>query len=304
MSFIKNQFFEKKITQLLKNYKYVLIFHYNNITSKEWISLKKNFFQINPFIQSKVVPNRFLFQLLKNLKLNKISFDNSQNEQKDSLHEQIEPQENQFNLGSSCLFFCSNQNDLKKITKLIEQFGIGGIITQGTQASNSERFNTLKFINIGMIEMSPAARSTRNPTLLGEQNAIPSTSVSSPIYDLNLQDAVAPINPCTTQLNYKSMNLHRDLNKLMGFWCEAQLHATYLNFYDIKKFLELNSNTFLEFHNCLNKNNNLIIQFEKSLNFSNVNFIAQSAQTPIFKIHHNYLLNILSILQNTKNKGE
>lgn len=136
MSLIKNQFFEKKITQLFQIYPYVLIFHYNNITSKEWLNLKQKLFQINPLIQNKVIPNRFLSQLWKNLKFEEIS-GNSKNK----LSIVSEKSNNdEYNLGSSCLFFCSTKNDLKQIYEVTDTFKISG--------------NTQKFLNIGMVDTS------------------------------------------------------------------------------------------------------------------------------------------------------
>jgi ribosomal protein L10 len=168
MSFIKNQFFEKKITESFQVYPYVLIFHYNNITSKEWLYLKKTLFQINPSIQNKVIPNRFLFQLWQNFKFENISqsdahyvgtksVDSFPSTFSESIGEKIE-QNNDYNLGSSCLFFCSTKDDLKKIIEITESFGTSGLIHQSktlvwSSTINDKKSNTLKFLNIGMIDI-------------------------------------------------------------------------------------------------------------------------------------------------------
>jgi hypothetical protein len=256
MSFIKNQFFEKKITESFQIYPYVLIFHYNNITSKEWLHLKKTLFQINPSIQNRVVPNRFLFQLWKNFKFENFSQGDGHYVTDKSVHslnysmeaipwkrEKIE-QNNNYNLGSSCLFFCSTKNDLKKIFEITETFGTSGLIYQNKSVPwsptiNEKRSNTLKFLNIGMI----AFRLFR-----GED---------------------------------------RDSNQFP----KNELKANFYNPYDIAKDLELNTDIYYQLFGLLNNNNkNLAIHLDKLLNFSS----NESIPRYIFNLHHYDLLNILN----------
>ncbi len=149
MSLIKNKFFEDKIGQLFEIYPIVLFFHYNNITSKEWLQLKKKLFQINPSIVNKVVPNRFLSQVWKNIEFetNKTSDVNEKSGNSQSQFSEI-VFNNEYNYGSSCLFFCSNIDDLKNIMKITAN-------DQNLNEDNnkiSQIFSTSKFINIGMID--------------------------------------------------------------------------------------------------------------------------------------------------------
>lgn len=147
MSLIKNQFFEKKIYQLFDNHSIVLLFHYNNITSKEWLELKKKLFQANPFIQNKIIPNRFLSQLLKNMLI------------ESTTGEQLQLQAS--NAGSSCLFFCSSLDNLNQIFLILGSTLKGGTGTSGSEnsqkqfeyfiSSNQQKLNTLKFLNKGML---------------------------------------------------------------------------------------------------------------------------------------------------------
>jgi len=145
MSLIKNQFFEKKIYQLFDTHSIVLLFHYNNITSKEWLELKKKLFQANPFIQNKIIPNRFLSQLLKNMLI------------ESTTGEQLQLQAS--NAGSSCLFFCSSLDDLNQIFLILGSTdGTGTSGSKNSQkqfeyfiSSSQQKLNTLKFLNKGML---------------------------------------------------------------------------------------------------------------------------------------------------------
>lgn len=270
MSLIKNEFFEKKITHLLQTYPYVLIFHYNNITSKEWLDLKKELFQINPFIINKVIPNRFLFQLWKNLKFEQIKDTQLTQHSLNSLTiEEKYAQENTLNLqnfsealiisefsrsqiapGSSCLFFCSTMEDLKQIFRIIE------IQSQTKSSSKTDlrlTSSNLKFINIGMISMS--------------------------LKNIDLK-----------QNFFKSIN--KEIHKGASPCSPSQ--ATFFNPYDIQKMLELDSHIFYKLSESLNRNEYLIINFHKFLNLSTHGKIFDFPRM-IFSIQHYDLFNILSM---------
>ena len=242
MSLTKNQFVEKEMSELFHNHTYVLLFHYNNMTSKEWIHLKKTLFQINPSIQSKVVPNRFLLQMARSAST-RVSFD-------------------QYDLGSSCLFFSSNQQDLKKILNFVEQFGGRGSFTvrsSSIPSCPSDASNTHKFINIGMIEMSL-------PDIHGEERKQPKTGDSA---------------------NQKSAD---------SFKNPQEKNALFFSSYDLKRFLSLNHDIFSQLHETLNNNINLVPCFQKLLNFSTNNLPWTSHDPTLFKAHHYGLLNIFSIM--------
>ena len=149
MSLIQNKFFEEKIGQLFEIYPIVLLFHYNNITSKEWLQLKKKLFQINPSIVNKVVPNRFLSQVWKNIEFetNEISDVHEKSGNSQSQFSEI-VFNNEYNYGSSCLFFCSTVDDLRNIMKITAN-------DQNFHEDNNkinQICSTSKFINIGMID--------------------------------------------------------------------------------------------------------------------------------------------------------
>ena len=286
MSLIKNEFFEKKITHLLQMYPYVLIFHYNNITSKEWLDLKKKLFQINPFIINKVIPNRFLSQLWKNLKFEdkyvKNDTYNFQNLPKAIIT--LELSKSQITPGSSCLFFCSTMEDLKNIFRIIENPSQTRP-SWGKPADLRLTSNNLKFINIGMISINlknidlkhnffnsitreaienneRAPRGTMIPSLVGGKEESPSLPRSNPPKSLENE---VPFYP-----------------------------ATFFNPYDIQKMLGLDFHIFQKLSESLNRNEYLITHFHKFLNFSTPGKIFNFPRM-IFNIHHYDLLNILSI---------
>lgn len=286
MSLIKNEFFEKKITHLLQMYPYVLIFHYNNITSKEWLDLKKKLFQINPFIINKVIPNRFLSQLWKNFKFEDKHVQNDtynfQNLPKATIT--LELSKSQITPGSSCLFFCSTMEDLKNIFRIIENQSQTKP-SWGESADLRLTSNNLKFINIGMISINlknielkhdffnsitreaignngRGSRGAMVPSLVGGKDESPSLPCSKP-------------------------------SKILEN--EVPLYsATFFNPYDIQKMLGLDSHIFQKLSESLNRNEYLITHFHKFLNFSTPGKI-ENFPRMIFNIHHYDLFNILSI---------
>lgn len=74
MTLVHTQFFEKKYRSLLdgtaqefqgQNFPYILLFQVNHVNSKEWISLKNLFHEINPSTHHHMIPKRFLIQILQ-----------------------------------------------------------------------------------------------------------------------------------------------------------------------------------------------------------------------------------------------
>jgi hypothetical protein len=225
MSLIKNKFFEEKIGQLFEIYPIVLLFHYNNITSKEWLQMKKKLFQINPSIVNKVVPNRFLSEVWQNIEFetNKTSDTNQKSGSSPSQFSQI-VFNNEYNYGSSCLFFCSNGDDLKNIMKITGN-------DQNFHEDNNKMnqiFNTSKFINIGMID----------------KNILINNSVDQRC------GRWAP--PALD----KKVKFSRYI---------SNSKALFLTPYDIQKMLKLDSNIYFQLYQSFNKNENLIVNFHRFL---------------------------------------
>ena len=283
MSLIKNEFFEKKITHLLQMYPYVLIFHYNNITSKEWLDLKKKLFQINPLIINKVIPNRFLSQLWKNLKFeDKYVQDgtyNFQNLPKATIT--LELSQSQITPGSSCLFFCSTMEDLKNIFRIIENPSQTRP-SWGKPADLRLTSNNLKFINIGMISINLKNIDLKHDffhsmTREALENNEGGDSVPSLVGG---QDECVPLLCSKPQ---KSVENELPL-------CPA----IFFNPYDIQKMLGLDSHIFQKLSESFNRNEYFITYFHKFLNFSTPGKI-ENFPRMIFNIHHYDLFNILSI---------
>lgn len=66
MGRFKKEFLSKKLYNILSKNNIISFYHYNNINSKEWGLIKKNFSQCKPF-QSLLVSNRNFFKDLNNL---------------------------------------------------------------------------------------------------------------------------------------------------------------------------------------------------------------------------------------------
>lgn len=169
MSILKNVFFSEKINKLFDTYPYIILFHHNNMKSKEWLSLKKKLHQINPSILMKVIPNRFLSQIISQYQINALG-----NEQQNSSYAQFSKgsMHEKYNLGSCCLFFCLTIDDLKNIierapfhgsTTQIDKLNQGvklkdSLLNFNSLDENSTsnpilKLNVLKFLNIGMIHL-------------------------------------------------------------------------------------------------------------------------------------------------------
>ncbi len=120
MSILQNKIIEEKLLQLIDNSQFTIIFHYNTITSKEWLNLKKRLFQKQLSISHKVVPVRFFSRLLKASNLG-ISSANSMG-------------------GHLCLFFCSSKEDLVNLYQIL--FSQNGIPMKDLP----------QFLNLGIIQ--------------------------------------------------------------------------------------------------------------------------------------------------------
>lgn len=118
---LKNQFFEKRIINIIqnKNINYALLFHYNSISSKEWVTLKKQVFQINPNIINKVIPNRLLSKLWKSVNLSSMSVTQDSQTIVSLTFDTLSTKGDNGSFGASCLFFCSDVEDLEKILNIV-----------------------------------------------------------------------------------------------------------------------------------------------------------------------------------------
>ncbi len=166
MSILKNIFFSEKVNRLFDTYPYIILFHHNNMKSKEWLSIKKKLHQINPSILMKVIPNRFLSQTISHYQIEcPLGGASPRQRPKPAPNEQLRIQQEltnqKYNLGSCCLFFCLTLNDLKNIIEPAQKLSQGVLLKnsllnfnsfdESSSSNPNLKSNALKFLNIGMI---------------------------------------------------------------------------------------------------------------------------------------------------------
>jgi hypothetical protein len=166
MKMVQTQFFEKKYRSFFdgtasefqgQNFPYILFFQVNHINSKEWISLKKRFHEINPLTIHHMIPKRFLVQILQ---------PHVFPEKTHSLFSFVEEHGLDFSSkgplqGHSCFFFCQTFQEVQKffensdaISSESKPFGISLeeplVLSKNLWTKSQQK----RFLPLGLLEKS------------------------------------------------------------------------------------------------------------------------------------------------------
>ena len=259
---LKNQIIQEQIVTFANTYPFILIFHSNTVTAKQWIAFRKTLYLKNIKAPCKNLPIRFFskkysFESLDS-RVPSSLFDSTSSsrslvhvvnnehvknhEQRTSSHSEqnkgSDTISNKFltNVGSlggpSCFFFCQTTKEVQEILNIMKELNEVRILPY--------------FLNVGMLLSEDRIKG----------GIIPCSPVSfheveknQPVHPFAKQTSSPVIVPYSLRELANRANIEQNKRK--------QLNYKFLSFYDIEAFIKLNASIYSTVISLLIKNNKI-----------------------------------------------